>query len=175
MFFQKVPFCVRPFLAFFAHFRPILSYFWTSEASKHRKHTNCTYLCAKSSKKYMKMVSNSYLEFWPSQGPKNPTGPKNAPKMTGESWNWPQCTSCGLTNMFWPKKINSETVTSKPVFLVRNCPICQTKFTPKKTVLTIQKRSWQSKNCLDNPKTVWTIQKLDYLETVQTRGEQIVF
>ena len=122
MFFQKVPFCVRPFLAFFAHFRPILSYFWTSEASKHRKHTNCTYLCAKSSKKYMKMVSNSYLEFWPSQGPKNPTGPKNAPKMTGESWNWPQCTSCGLTNMFWPKKINSETVTSKPVFLVRNCP-----------------------------------------------------
>ena len=86
MFFQKVPFCVRPFLAFFAHFRPILCCFWTSEASKHRKHTNCTYLCAKSSNKYMKLVSYSYLEIWPSQGPKNPTGPKNAPKMTGESY-----------------------------------------------------------------------------------------
>ena len=43
------------------------------------------HISAKSSKKYMKMVSNSYLEFWPSQGPKNPTVPQNAPKMTGES------------------------------------------------------------------------------------------
>ena len=40
-----------------------------------------------------------------------------------------------------------------------------------KTVLTIQKLSGQSRNCPDNLETIWII----YIETVQTRGEQIVF
>ena len=89
MFFQKVPFCVRPFLAFFAHFLPILSYFWTSEASKHRKHTNYTHLCAKSSKNTWKWFPTAIWKFGPPRDPKTQPGPKMPQK-------WPQKAKIGL-------------------------------------------------------------------------------
>ena len=46
-------------------FLAISGYFGTIKHLKRRKYTNCNYLGAKSSKKYMKMASYGNLEIWP--------------------------------------------------------------------------------------------------------------
>ena len=43
---------------------------------------------AKSSKKYMKMASDSNLEIWSPFGPKTHPGPKNGLKMAEGGQNW---------------------------------------------------------------------------------------
>ena len=73
-------------------------------------------------KKYMKMASYSNLKIWSPLEPKTHPGPKNGLKMAEGSQKW---TSCGLTNMFWPKKINFETVTLNLVLLAWNCPVVE--------------------------------------------------
>ena len=68
------------------------------------------------------MASYSNLEIWSPLEPKTHPGPKNGLKMAEGSQ---KCTSCGLTNMFWPKKINFETVTLNLVLLAWNCPVVE--------------------------------------------------
>ena len=69
-------------------FLAISGYFGTIKHLKRRKYTNCNYLGAKSSKKYMKMASYSNLEIWSPLGPKTHPGPKNGLKMVEGPQNW---------------------------------------------------------------------------------------
>ena len=69
-------------------FLAISGYFGTIKHLKRRKYTNCNYLGAKSSKKYMKMASYSDLEIWSQLGPKTHSDPKNGLKMTEGGQNW---------------------------------------------------------------------------------------
>ena len=66
----------------------LFGHFGTIKHLKHRKYTNCNYLGAKSSKKYMRMASYSNLEIWSLFGPKAHPGPKNDLKMAEGSQNW---------------------------------------------------------------------------------------
>ena len=69
-------------------FLAISGYFGTIKHLKRRKYTNCNYLGAISSKKYMKMASYSDLEIWSQFGPKTHSDPKNGLKMAEGGQNW---------------------------------------------------------------------------------------
>ena len=66
-------------------FLAISGYFGTIKHLKRRKYTNCNYLGAKSSKKYMKMASYSDLEIWSQLGQKPTLIPKMALKWQREA------------------------------------------------------------------------------------------
>ena len=69
-------------------FLAISGYFGTIEHLKCQKYTNCNYLGANSSKKYMKMAFYSDLEIWSQLGPKTHSDPKNGLKMAEGGQNW---------------------------------------------------------------------------------------
>ena len=104
------------------HMRCTMANFGTSNDPKHQ-----TYKAQPFGMQIVQKIHENhfnYLELWSSQGPQKPIlGPNFHLKMTGKGWNWPKCTSCDLSYMFSPQKINIETVCWKLVFLVRNCPL----------------------------------------------------